>query len=228
MFSFSIIIFDLIELLVILFIMKLIAQTNISKHTYYPKYAYYPIILQHPLSYNYAKSVYYSKAIIYHKYTYYPIVALSNIRFIRLLSKLELNFDLVLGSSLGNRPQLTTQSLLLVKPVLVERFFHFQSSILLFAQHRVYLQMFHLSELWVNEFDEFWLLAVQCLPFKSFFLEFCKCFVVAMCAGSLCAISTKTSSQYVELFPNLFESKCQRMRSIQDVVILLSISWSVN
>ena len=39
------------------------------------------------------------------------------------------NFDLVLGSPSGNRPQLTTQSLLSVEPVLVEYFFDFQASI---------------------------------------------------------------------------------------------------
>ena len=55
--------------------------------------------------------------------------SLSCTRFIWLPSKLGLNFDLVLGSPLGNCPQLTTQSLLLVKPVLIERYFHFQASI---------------------------------------------------------------------------------------------------
>ena len=55
--------------------------------------------------------------------------SLSRTRFIWLPSKLWLNFDLVLGSSLGNCPEITTQPLLLVKPVLLERYFHFQASI---------------------------------------------------------------------------------------------------
>ena len=153
MFSFSIIVFSMTKLLVILFIMKLIAQMNISKYTYYHKYAYYPVILHHPLSYNYAKNVCYSKAIIYPKYTYYPIATLSNTRFIWLPSKWRLNFDLVLCSSSGNWPQLTTQCFLLVKPDLVERLFHFQASIWLFQQHDVYLQMFKLCELRANDLD---------------------------------------------------------------------------
>ena len=99
-------VFNLMELLIILFIMQLTAQMNILKLTYYPKYAYYPIILQHPLSYNYYKSIYYSKAITYAKYTYYTTVTLSNSHFIWLPSKLGLSFDLVLCSLSGNRPQL--------------------------------------------------------------------------------------------------------------------------
>ena len=87
---------------------------------------------------------------------------LSPTRFLWLPSKLELNFDLVLGSLLGNRPQLTTQSLLLV-----ERYFRFQASIWLFARHHVYLQMFQLCELRANDFNEFRLLAVQCLCFEN-------------------------------------------------------------
>ena len=139
-----------------------------------------------------------------------------------------LNFDLVLGSLSGNHPQLTTQSLLSVEPVLVEHYFHFQALIWLFAQHHVYLQMFQLCELRANDFDEFWLLAVQCLRCKSFFFEFCKFFTLAMFAGTLCTISTKIHLRYVELFFNAFDCKYQLMKSIQRVVILLSISWLVS
>ena len=50
-------------------------------------------------------------------------------RFIWLFSKLELNFDLVLGCPSRNRPEIITPPLILVEPVLVERCFHFQASI---------------------------------------------------------------------------------------------------
>ena len=132
-----------------------------------------------------------------------------------LFSKLGLKLDLVLGSPSGNRPQLTTQSLLSVEPVLVERYFLFQASIWLFAQHHVYLQMFQLCELPANDFDEFWLTAVQCLRFESFFFEFCKFFPLAMFTGTLCAISTKIHLQYVELFCSAFDCTNQLMKSIQ-------------
>ena len=175
------------KLLVILFIMKLIAQMNISKYTYYHKYAYYPVILHHPLSYNYAKNVCYSKAIIYPKYTYYPIATLSNTRFIWLPSKWGLNFDLVLCSSSGNWPQLTTQCFLLVKPDLVERLFHFQASIWLFQQHDVYLQMFKLCELRANDLDK------SMSPFQKFLLRVFASFSLLQCARDLFAPSLLNS-----------------------------------
>ena len=143
--------------------------------------------------------------------------------FIWFSSKLDLNYDLVLSSSLGNHPQLTTQSLLLVKPAFVEYCFLFQASIWLFAQYHVYLQIFQLFELQANGFDEFQLSAVQCLHFKSIFFKVSTFFILAMFAGTLCTLSTKIHLKYVELFSNIFNSK-----SIQEVVILLSISWSVN
>ena len=79
-----------------------------------------------------------------------------------------------------------------------------------------------------HDFNEFRLLAVQCLRFESFFFEFYKFFTLAMFAGTLCAILTKINLQYVELFSNAFNYKYQLMKSIQGVVILLPISWSVN
>ena len=158
------------------------------KHTYYSKYGYYQIIIHHPFSSNYPKSIYYSKTIIYPKYSYYPIVTLYNTLFMQLPSKLGLNFDLVLCSLSVNRPQLTTQSLLFVKPLLVERCFHFQVSIWLFAQHHVYLQMFQLCELRANNFDDFRLLAVQCLHFKSSTSGFAN-FSLLHCPQDLFALS---------------------------------------
>ena len=150
-------------------------------------------------------------------------------RFIWLPSKLGLNLDLVLGSPSANRPRLATQSLLSFEPVLVERYFHFQTSVWLFPQHHVYLQMFQLCKLRDNDFDEFCLSAVQCLCCLQYnALKFCKFFVLAMFAGTLCAISTKIHLQYVQLFSNSFYCKYQLMNSIQGVVMLLSISWSVN
>ena len=121
--------------------------------------------------------------------------------------KLGLNFDLALGSPSGNRLQLTKQSLLFVKPVPIEHYFHFQASIWLFTQHHVYLQMFQLCELRANDFDEFRLSAVQCLCFEIFFFNFCKFFALGMFAGTLCTILTKIHSQYVELFSNAFDWK---------------------
>ena len=52
-------------------------------------------------------------------------------------------------------------------------------------------KMFQLYQLPVNGFDEFRLSAVQCHRLESFFFEFCKFFVLAVLAGTLCAISTK-------------------------------------
>ena len=153
---------------------------------------------------------------------------LSRTCFKWLPSKLGLNFDLVLDSPSRNCPQLTTQSLLLAEPVLIEHYLCFQASIWLFAQHHVYFQIFKLCKLRANDFNEFCLLAVQCLHFISFFFEFYKFFALAMFAGTLCAISTKINLQYVELFSNAFKYKYQLMKSIQGVVILLLISWSVN
>ena len=88
--------------------------------------------------------------------------------------------------------------------------------------------MFELCELRANDFDEFRLLSVQFLRFESFFFEFCKIFALAVFPGTLYVISTKIHLQYVELFSNSVDCKYQLVKSIQWVVILLSISWPVN